>query len=283
MNQQAKLKDKAFSWFELMKPFMECFYQPIYDTESRTIMGAEALLRVKTNEGKYLNTEEVVEEAENADWVDFLDQWMFREVCDKIPELRQYGVKRVNVNLSPVTCHDETLGQRILEYLNSRKIGKSEVCLEITERCKSQEEGKFTALMNEMTSHGIRIALDDFGKGESNLLRMIEIPFSTIKLDKQLVWGMADKRFATSFVDTFITFANEHKIQVTAEGVETMWQAKRLTEMGCHYLQGSLISKPLSYQEFCEFMREFDGERFYQEFMKETAETRQNETDRGKK
>lgn len=271
MNQQAKLKERAFSWFELMKPSMECFYQPLYDTESRTIMGAEALLRVKTTSGKYLNTEEVVEEAENADWVCFLDQWMFREVCDKIPGLRRYGIKRVNVNLSPVTCHDETLGRKILEYLNTHKIDKSEVCLEITEMCKSQDEEKFTALMNEMTGHGIRIALDDFGKGESNLLRMIEIPFSTIKLDKQLIWGMPDTKLATPFVNTFITFANEHKIQVTAEGVETMWQARRLTEMGCHYLQGYLISKPLSYPEFCEFIRNFDGERFYQEYMSAEA------------
>ena len=61
--------------------------------------------------------------------------------------------------------------------------------MEITEMCKVRNAENFRCMVEQLSSQGIRLALDDFGKGESNLLRLSQIPFQTLKLDKELVWG----------------------------------------------------------------------------------------------
>ena len=88
---------------------------------------------------------------------------------------------------------------------------------------------------------------------ESNLLRLSQIPFQTLKLDKELVWGTERSRMAEDLVEEIIRIAHRHNIQVTAEGIETLDQARTLASWGCDYLQGYLIAPPLSYGKLLTF------------------------------
>lgn len=233
----------------------ECFYQPFFNTEKKCIWGAEALFRLKDAKGNYYNMDDLVASAEEEGWVAEIDRWVFREVCKKIPELRTYGLKRVNINLSPAVCRNPDTVENIQKMLKQYGIFRSEICMEITEMCKVKDNEHFSRMTEQLTDLGIRLALDDFGKGESNLLRLMQIPFSTLKIDKEMVWGMETNRLAAPLIEDMIHFAHRYGIQVTAEGVETVEQAKVLAAYGCDYLQGYLIAPPLNYLKFINFLK----------------------------
>ncbi len=249
-------------WFSLLLPLMECYYQPIYDVHEKRIIGAEALLRVKDSCGNFHNTEEVVRKAEEMGWVIDIDRWIFRQVCSIIPSLRKYGIKRININLSSLTCFDPLLVKQIVCYLDANHISHSELCMEITETGKASDEKQFSVLLNELEKAGIRIALDDFGKGESNLVRLIQIPFSTLKLDKSFVDELDHRDLARPFLESIVSICNQHNILVTAEGIETQRQASQFINMGCDCLQGYLISKALSYDDFITFLEQHRNDTY---------------------
>lgn len=137
--------------------------------------------------------------------------------------------------------------------------------MEITEMCKVRNAENFSCMVEQLSSQGIRLALDDFGKGESNLLRLSQIPFQTLKLDKELVWGTERSRMAEDLVEEIIRIAHRHNIQVTAEGIETLDQARTLASWGCDYLQGYLIAPPLSYGKLLTFLEENGKRNFLEE------------------
>ena len=82
----------------------ECFFQPFYNVEKKRIWGAEALFRLKDKNGNYYNMDQLAAKAEEEGWIAEIDRWVFREACRRIPELRAYGLKRININLSPEVC-----------------------------------------------------------------------------------------------------------------------------------------------------------------------------------
>lgn len=243
-------------WFGLIEPRLECYYQPVYSVHDHRIIGAEALVRIKDNHGGFHNTEDVIRKAEEMGWVVDIDRWIFQEVCNNIPSFRAYGIERINVNLSSHTCLDPLLVKRVVAYLKNHGIAHSEICMEITETSKTSDESQFSIMLSELERAGIRIALDDFGKGESNLLRLIEIPFSTLKLDRAFICALDNRELARPFLEAIVNICNTHNILITAEGVETHYQAQQLAAMGCDCLQGYLISKALPYDQFIRFLKD---------------------------
>lgn len=233
----------------------ECFFQPFYSTEKQCIWGAEALFRLKDEYGRYYNMDDLVARAEAEGWVSKIDCWVFRETCKKIPKLREYGLKRVNINLSPAACQNPDIVENMQKVMDQYGISRSEICMEITEMCKVKDGDHFGAMVDSLVHQGIRLALDDFGKGESNLIRLLQIPFSTLKIDKEMVWAMEDNPLAGQLIEDMIAFAHRNGIQVTAEGVETRDQARELASYGCDYLQGYYISPPVDYQHLIQFFK----------------------------
>lgn len=234
----------------------ECYFQPFYSIKKRCIWGAEALLRLYKTENQLHNTEELVRAAEKEGWVSLIDKWMFLQACEKIPTLRKYDLKRVNLNFSADELERKKLVPRIAEELQKLNISRCEICIEITETSSITDSTVFQQNISDLKQAGIRLAMDDFGKGESNLLRIMKVPFATLKLDKEVVWEMNDSRQAEIIVEEMITIAHRLGVQVTAEGVETKEQALTLKSFGCDYLQGYFISKPLSYEDFILFLQD---------------------------
>ena len=182
-----------------------------------------------------------------------IDCWVFRETCKRLPELRDHGLKRVNINLSPAACQNPDLLENMQKIMEKYGISHSEICMEITEMCKPKDGGYFSAMVDSLVHQGIRLALDDFRKGESNLIRLL-------KIDKEMVWFMEDNPLAGQLIEDMIAFSHCNVIQMTAEGVETRDQALELASYGCDYLQGYYISPPVDYPGFLRFL-ETQGHR----------------------
>lgn len=248
-------RQKEFTWEEIKKNGMECYFQPIYSVKRHRIISMEALLRVQDGNGGYLNPELVVQDAEEEEWVSRLDLWVLEQVCKTFHKFESLGIQRVNVNLSPITCEAPDIVEKICSMLKRYEIANSQIWFELTEMGHNVELDEVIKTVDILQNQGIMFSMDDFGKGHSNLVRLINFSFQSIKIDKELVWGMHVKKMAKPLVQAMLDFTIAHEVKTTAEGIETKQQAEEMMEMGCDFLQGYLISRPLNVEDCQEFLK----------------------------
>ena len=244
-------------WNGLKNMHLECYLQPIYDVAKNKVNVAEALFRVRQHDGTWFDTEKLIADVEANDCISDVDLWMLEEVCKNMRRLEAVGIERVNVNLSPRSYMDESLVPEIKRIMREYKVMSSQIWFELTEFAEVQDKETIKKLITKLTNKGFRFALDDFGKGQSNLIRLFDYPFHCIKLDKELTWKLDDGEgceMTRCMLEHIIQFAHRFGICVTAEGIETKDQAKILVEMGCDFLQGYMISKPLPVDDFIVFV-----------------------------
>ena len=240
------------SYFESALPYLEVFYQPIYNLNEKKLNVAEALLRY--DDGHHQNIEQVIRKAEEMGYVSCFDLWVLNKVLEQLPELKKRNIERINVNLSPVTCSSVESEKKIFAMLDQCTSDISAICFEITESNQLQNMQQVIKLAENLIKRGCLIAIDDFGKEESNLLRLMQIPFSVLKIDKAVTWTIDTTSFSKDLISEIIYFLHKYGIQITAEGIENQLQAQELSDMGCDFLQGYLISKPVSFEDFCAFI-----------------------------
>lgn len=244
-------------WNGLKNMQKECYLQPIYDVKKNKINVAEALIRVKDFEDSFYNTELLIADVEDKDCSSAIDLWMLEEVCKNMRRLEAAGVERVNVNLSPKSYMDESLETEIRRIMKQYDVQTKQIWFELTELTDVQDKESLKHLIEKLHGKGFRFALDDFGKGQSNLIRLFDYNFQCIKFDKELVWKMLESKMTVSMLRHIVEFAHENNICITAEGVETADLAKALIDIHCDYLQGYLISKPIPIDDFISFVNSF--------------------------
>jgi EAL domain-containing protein (putative c-di-GMP-specific phosphodiesterase class I) len=116
--------------------------------------------------------------------------------------------------------------------------------VEITETELMQNVGMASKILQTLSSWGVRVALDDFGKGYSCLSYLHQLPINEIKIDKEFVDGLPESADSVTLVQAIIAMAHNLGKEVLAEGVEREEQRKKLCDMGCDYGQGFLWSRP---------------------------------------
>lgn len=173
------------SYFENALPYLRVFYQPIYDLNKKKLNVAEALLRY--DDGHHQNIEQVIRKAEKMGCVSCFDLWVLNKVLEQLPELKKRNIERINVNLSPVTCSSVEAEKKIFAMLDQCTSDISVICFEITESNQIQNMQQVIKLAEKLMKRGCHIAIDDFGKEESNLLRLMQMPFSVLKIDLSLI------------------------------------------------------------------------------------------------
>ena len=248
----------AYTWEDISSLGMEAYFQPIYNVEKHRITGLEALFRAKDGKGGFLDPESLVQEAEEHGWVHDIDLWMIRECCRWFTRFAEHGITRINVNLSPQTCMVETVWEEISRCLDWYGLQHGKIWLEMTELGKSADNGKLLETAHRLQDKKFNLVMDDFGKGESNFVRLMDFEFQSIKLDKELVWGIGSRKMGMPIVQTLLVFAQRNHIWVTAEGIETREQAAQLEKLGCNFLQGYLISRPLPADRCVEFVADWE-------------------------
>lgn len=235
---------------------LDVFYQPIYCTKQKRIIGAEALIRMKDERGKYISPEEFIPIAEKNGTILRLGEFVFEKVCRLLSEIKteEYGIQKVDINLSVVQCMQETLSSQILNIADIYKIPYSLLNLEITETAAAYSQDTLKQNMHTLSRAGMELSLDDYGSGYSNIGYMINLPFDMIKIDKSIVWNaFLDSKSFTALAYT-VSMINALKMSVLAEGIETKEQAENLTNMGCNFLQGYYFSEPLPKDVFLQLL-----------------------------
>ena len=129
--------------------------------------------------------------------------------------------------------------------------------LELTESTANDGNQTIRSNMQKLKDAGARLALDDYGTGYSNLISIINLPFDYIKIDKSILWSYS--KGENSILESVVPMMKKQGYKLVCEGVETEYQARLLSNMGCDYLQGYYYSKPIPKTDFVKFVEDFNG------------------------
>lgn len=233
---------------------IEVYYQPIYHIQNHKIAGAEALARLFDTHLGFVSPEEFITAAERMGVIQKLGCQVIEKVCQFISshDLVSLGLHYINVNVSPLQCLDERFPQVFSEILEHYHVDRSWIHLEITEST-SVDMTVLNQMMNEMVNEGSAFNLDDYGTGYSNIHRISQYPFSTIKIDLTLTWSYF--KGENKFLPHIMNMINEMGKSVTVEGVETKDMAQALSKMKADDLQGYYFSKPVPEEAFLDYLK----------------------------
>ncbi|WP_167511262.1 EAL domain-containing protein [Pseudobutyrivibrio xylanivorans] len=228
---------------------VEIFLQPIVNSETGKIAGAEALARIRDSEGNIIPPGLFIPIAEKNGKINQLGKQVFRKCCECSinPELKKLNLSFINVNLSPVQFMRMDLVDTLKNYVSETGADGEFIHLEITEEALIDEQ-LIDKQISLLTTNGFKFVLDDYGTGYSNMSRLRKAPFINIKLDMSIVWDYCKE--PDYVLPSEISAFKKSGFEITAEGIENEEMAKTMYELGCTYLQGFYFSKPLPLDEF---------------------------------
>jgi len=227
-------------------------YQPKVDTSSGSLFGAEALIRWCHPERGMISPSEFIGIAEETGLIRDLGEWVIREVCRQIMAWRTTGLGAVPiaVNVSPHQFQEYNFIATLTSILEKNQLEPGILELEITETAVMAEAEESIAKLKQCREMGLHISMDDFGTGYSSLSYLRKLPIHTLKIDQSFVAAIDDDDDTRAIVAAIIILAHKLGLMVVAEGVEKQEQRRLLQDMRCDAIQGYLISKPLSADQF---------------------------------
>jgi diguanylate cyclase (GGDEF)-like protein/PAS domain S-box-containing protein len=226
------------------------FYQPIVALASGDIAGFEALLRWQHPTRGLLAPIEFIPVAEETGLIRELGWWNLREACRQISVWRASFIAHpsltISVNLSAKQFLQPNLVEDIRKLLVELEVPPEALRLEITESTVMADPAAAVEMLEKIKSLGIHLAIDDFGTGYSSLSYLHRFPLDTLKIDRSFISGMGDQGEGIEIARTILPMANNLRLDVVAEGIETVQQVSLLKKLQCKYGQGFYFSRPLS-------------------------------------
>lgn len=227
------------------------YYQPKYNTETKKLMGAEALVRWIRKDGSTIMPSEFIPLAEKNGFISYLDKYVFTEVCRMQKKWIEEGkeVVPVSVNLSRRHLYNDEFMEEYRNVVEEIKLPPEYVQLELTESAIFENQEALCQIIDRLHLLGFRILMDDFGTGYSSLMMLKSLPIDILKLDKSFVDDFDDPR-GEKIIISVIRLAQSLQMEVTAEGVETEAQYRFLKKLGCSSIQGFYFARPMPSGEF---------------------------------
>lgn len=233
----------------------QAFYQPKVSISDYMIVGAEALVRWKKDNG-FVSPGEFIPAFEQNGMVCALDFYILEQVCMDIRKWLDMGLEpvRISVNFSRKHLTNQNLAEDIMHVLQKYEIDSKYIEIELTETVDEEEAGLLIAFMKRMRKYNILMTIDDFGTGYSSLNMLRSFPVDVLKIDKSLVDNMEESD--QIILSNVVKMASELKMDVVAEGVETWEQVDYLKTVKCGVVQGFLFDRPMPKEQFEEKMKQ---------------------------
>ena len=231
-------------------------YQPIIESSTGEVVGREALLRWRHPKRGDIPPDQFIPIIEDAGLIHQIGDWVIREACAEAA--RWDGSMRIAVNISAAQLTGAGLAKTVLGALASTRLEPSRLELEVTETVFLGDDAGTLASLERLRGLGVRLVLDDFGKGYSSFGYLSRAKFSKIKIDQNFVRGAAEgARDCVAIVHAILALARGLGVETTAEGVETEGQAEIMRKLGCTQLQGFHFGRPVRASD----LREEDARR----------------------
>lgn len=233
-------------------------YQPILRTETLSIAGCEALVRWRNADGDITGSGDFLPLAEKTGIIEELDLWVLEKATAAARGWHDAGHPvPMGVNVSLQSLQRNGFARRVGEVLERNGYPPRLLELEITEPSLMSSRESSMACLHELKEMGVRVVLDDFGKGYSSLIHLNRLPLERLKIDRSFIRDITGEGFA--LVKAIIDLATGLDIPVVAEGVETHEQFAALHGMRCQFVQGYFYSPPVAGELFADLLARGPG------------------------
>ncbi len=230
-------------------------YQPKLSLADRRIYGMEVLVRWQHPEKGLIGPDRFIPVAEEIGEIDRIGEWVLRAACRWTQHWLQAGhALVVSVNVSPAQFRRGNLQATVAEVLQETGLPPAALELEITESALMDDPEASRATLQALRALGISLSIDDFGTGYSSLSHLKQFPVGTLKIDRSFVRDILDDPNDRAIASAVIALARSMRLDVVAEGVETEAQCELLQSLGCNRIQGYLLSRPLTAEDFAAFL-----------------------------
>lgn len=234
---------------------IEVAYQPKVNTETRRIVGAEALVRWNHPKLGFVPPEEFIIVAEETGLIFQMGEWVLRSACTQAEKWHQDGYPiQIAVNLSPCQFRQAELLEHVTDIVRTSGLDPRFLNLEVTESSIINNLDLAIEILNKFQIEGISVSLDDFGTGYSSFSQLKRLPIEVLKIDRTFVSDIGKNADDASVVMAIITLAHNLGLEVVAEGVETEEQLECLKQFKCDEWQGYLFSRPVSADQFSRLL-----------------------------
>ena len=227
-------------------------YQPQMNLLTGELIGMEALVRWQHPEMGLVTPDKFIPLAEDSGLIIPIGEWVLKTACrqNKAWHDMGFGPLRVAVNLSGRQFKQERLVESVATILNETGLAPSLLELEITESIIMRNAEETIVTLRRLKEMGISLAIDDFGTGYSSLSYLKHFPIDRLKIDRSFVLDITNDPDDAAIAEAIISMAHSLKLKVTAEGVEQQEQLLFLAQRNCDEMQGYLVSRPISAEEF---------------------------------
>jgi len=231
-------------------------YQPQFDAHTRQMLGVEALLRWRRDDGTLVSPAQFIPVAEKSALIVELGDWVLDRICQDLRQMRAAGLDlpKVSVNVSP---RQLLRGPGVVDSFCRTLMRHGEPVerfeFELTESALMEEGG--SVVLEAFRAAGFALAIDDFGTGYSSLGYLKRFQVGALKIDQSFVQGLPSDGENAAIVSAVIQMGRALNIAVVAEGVETEAQAEFLLACGCHVLQGYLLGSPMPPEQLASHVR----------------------------
>lgn len=243
----------------LEKNEFEVYYQPQLDLKTNRIAGFEALLRWNCKELGSIPPDKFIRVAEDNHQIIPVGAWVLDKSCAFIKSMhnRGYSDLYVSVNISMLQLLQSDFSDFVLKTLDKYLLDPKYLELEITETVVMDSYNTVLIQLEKLYESGVKIALDDFGKGYSSLSYLTQLPISTLKIDKTFIDKINSESCNSLLTEYIVDLGKRMGMCVVAEGVETKEQLDYLTKHECNKIQGYYCSRPVPESQVIKLLEEF--------------------------
>jgi diguanylate cyclase (GGDEF)-like protein len=224
------------------------YYQPLINLESGKIDGFEALARWRHPTRGLVTPACFIPIAEETGIIHGIGAWVFNEAVRQLAAWTASGHGkgwRIHINVSTNQIHDDTLPKRFNEAAHQAGVTPQRLVLEVTESTFTADVETTTKTLNALRDYGFSLAMDDFGTGYSSLSMLHSFPINELKIDRSFIRNLSGRPDYAAVIQAIVSLAENLRIKVVGEGIESPEHVAELQALGCNLAQGFYFSKPL--------------------------------------
>lgn len=221
-------------------------YQPVVHAQTGEIAGAEALVRWKKEPYGIVPPGMFIDWLESNPCMYDLGNFVLKQALTDAVEFRKSNPDFfINVNMSAKQLERKTFCGVVMALLKETGFPAGQLCLELTERCRSMPVSVMEEKLLYLKQHGVRLAMDDYGTGSASSSVLLQTPMDEIKIDMSFICGITDNQTKQALVRSMVDFANKADLKSCLEGVEDEKLQNYLRSFGATWFQGYYYSRPV--------------------------------------
>jgi diguanylate cyclase (GGDEF)-like protein len=220
-------------------------YQPLAAIADGEVVAVESLVRWQHPEDGLLYPDQFLPFAEQTDVIDKLTSWVLRTAARQILELAPHEDLSVAVNISARSLSKSAFADEVMAILEETELPPARLIVEVTETALLADPRRAAELLQRLSAAGVRVSLDDFGRGQTSLAYLSALPLDELKIDRSFVFDMLANPAHAVIVRSIIDLGHNLDLRVVGEGVETDEILAGLDAAGCDLAQGYLLARPM--------------------------------------